>query len=118
MLEDLHFRSTEVSLVNQGSESFEAELVRASETTHYLWVDPDHQRPFPKSASFVVQWMENFKAKGASAITLGDFSEQQICPSGKSPLLPLSADLNPEREGGIIKNPNPSLPVASQWFVP
>ena len=86
-------------LVNRGSESFEAEVVRGGETTHYLWVDPDHQRPFPKSASSVVRWMENFKPKGASPITVGDFSEQRICPSGKSPLLPLGADLNHETDG-------------------
>lgn len=95
MLEDLNFQTSEVSLVRQGSESFEAEVHRSGETTRYVWVDPDHQRPFPKSAMSVVRWLRNFKAQDASPLTFGEFSEPQICPSEK-PLLPLSAGLRYE----------------------
>jgi hypothetical protein len=92
MLEDLNFQSTKLSTIHRGSESFEAEVHRSGETTRYHWVDPDHQRPFPESAISVVNWLRNFKAYGASPLTLGEFSEQQVCPSQES-LLPLSAGL-------------------------
>lgn len=95
MLEDLNFQSSELSTVRRGSESFQAEVQRSGETTRYIWVDPDHQRPFPESAISVVHWLRKFKAQGASPLPLGEFSEQQICPSEK-PLLLLSGGLQHE----------------------
>ena len=106
MLEELDFESGEASLIRRGSESFEAEIHRSGETTRYLWIDPDHQRPFPKSAISVVHWLRNFKAQGASPLPFGEFSEQQICPSEK-PLLPLTAGLQHESGAGLCRQHQP-----------
>jgi hypothetical protein len=99
MLEALDFQTGGASLIRQGAESFEAEVHRSGETAHYIWVDPDHQRPFPKSAISVVRWLRNFKAQGASPLTLGEFSWQHVCPS-EEPLLPLTAAAHRESGAG------------------
>lgn len=106
MLEDLDFESSEVSLIRRGSESFEAEVHRSGETTRYLWIDPDHQRPFPKSANSVVHWLRNFKAQGAFPLPNGKLNEQQICPSEK-PLLPMTAGLQHESGAGLCGRHQP-----------
>jgi len=92
MLEGLDFQGGGANTVRQGSDSFEAEVHGSGKTMRYLWVDPDHQRPFPKSAIEVVNWLRNFKAEGASPLIFGEFSEQQVCPS--ETLLPLASELN------------------------
>ena len=80
MLAGLDFQASEVGIVRQGSETFKAEVHVAGETQRYVWLDPDHQRPFPKSAKVVVDWLRDFKAEGASPLTLGEFSVQEVCP--------------------------------------
>jgi hypothetical protein len=55
--------STPRDSVRQGSETLMAEVVRESKAMHYVWIDPDHQRPFPGSAISIVNWLENFKDK-------------------------------------------------------
>ncbi len=47
-------------VIRNGSESFAAEIVRGNETIRYLWVDPDHQRPFPDSAVALINWLQGF----------------------------------------------------------
>jgi hypothetical protein len=98
MVKDLDFQSSGVSTVLQGSESFEAEVDRSGKTQRYIWVDPDHRRPFPPSAMSLAHWLRNFKSQGASPLSVGEFNEQQICPSDE-PLQPLSAAL--PRESGV-----------------
>jgi hypothetical protein len=106
MLEDLDFEPSEVGLIRRGSESFEAEIHHSGATTRYLWIDPDHQRPFPKSAIGVVRWVRNFKAQGAFPLPRGEFTEQQICPSEK-PLLPLTAGLQHAVDPGLCGGQRP-----------
>jgi len=99
MLDDLDFESSQAGLIRRGSESFEAEIHRPGGTTRYIWINPDRQRPFPKSAVDVVHWLRNFKAAGAFPLPHGELNEQQICPSQK-PLLPLTAELQPAPGAG------------------
>jgi TonB family protein len=81
MLAGLDFQtSAGAGIVRQGSETFKAEVHVAGETQRYVWLDPDHQRPFPKSAKVVVDWLRDFRAEGASPLTLGEFSVQEVCP--------------------------------------
>jgi TonB family protein len=81
MLAGLDFQtSAGAGIIRQGSETFEAEAHVAGETQRYVWLDPDHQRPFPKPAKVVVDWLRDFKAEGASPLTLGEFSVQEVCP--------------------------------------
>ncbi|MGO8819538.1 MAG: hypothetical protein ACLQVG_33305 [Terriglobia bacterium] len=106
MLEDLDFESSEASLIRRGSESFEAEIHHSGETARYVWIDPDHQRPFPKSAIDVVHWLRNFKAAGAFPLPHGELNEQQICPSEKGPL-PLTAGLRHAMDPGMCGGQRP-----------
>jgi hypothetical protein len=80
MLGDLDFQASAADVVRQGSESFIAEIVREGKALHSVWIDPDHQRPFPNSVISIVNWLRNFSAKGASPLTQRELSEQPICP--------------------------------------
>jgi TonB family protein len=80
MLAGLDFQTSVGGIVRQGSETFKAEVHVAGETQRYVWLDPDHQRPFPGSAKVVVDWLRDFNAEGASPLPLGEFSEQEVCP--------------------------------------
>ncbi len=89
MLKSLGFKPSEGRLVRQGGESFVAEVVRGRETLHYLWFNPDHERPFPSSAARLIQWLQTFDAHGASPLTLRELDERAICPPASTrPLLP------------------------------
>lgn len=105
MLKGLDFQTSGASVIRQGSESFEAEVHSSGKAKRYLWVNPDHLRPFPKSAIDIVYWLRNFKAQGASPLPLGEFSEQQSCPSETS-LLPVTGDL----QHGVGASSRGSLP--------
>ena len=67
-------------LVYQGSESFVAQVIRNGNTVSYEWIDPDHRQPFPDAANSIVDWLQDFKAEGASPLDLRELSEQPICP--------------------------------------
>lgn len=69
-----------VGVIRQGSESMMAEIVRGNQTLHYLWIDPDHQRPFPDEARNIIKWLQSFKATGASPISQHELSIEPICP--------------------------------------
>ncbi len=73
-------KSSRGGLIQQGSESLTAEVVRGGETMHYVWIDPDHKRPFPDSALSIVNWLQSFKALGASPLTLRELRGATICP--------------------------------------
>ena len=81
ILKNLDFKSRAVGIVHGGSERFVAEVIREDETTHYVWMNPDHQKPFPSSAVRVIDWLQDFDDKDASPLTLRELSEHSICPS-------------------------------------
>jgi hypothetical protein len=80
--------------VQQGSESLIAEIIHDGESKHYLWMNPDHQRPFPGSILNLISWLQSFKPVGAAPLTLRELSSDPICPrSSFQPLQPVSASL-------------------------
>jgi hypothetical protein len=90
MLDGLDFASSGGALVRRGSESFVAEIVRGEENVHLLWIDPDHERPLPKSAARVVRWLQEFRADGARPLMVPEYSANPICPRmSDNPLQPL-----------------------------
>jgi hypothetical protein len=94
MLKDLDFDGSRGGVVLQGAERFVAEITREGKTIHYVWMNPDHQRPFPNSAARVINWLQDFEAEGASPLTLRELSEHPICPPASAkPVQPVIADL-------------------------
>lgn len=92
LLKKVDFDSKGGGIVRQGSETFVAEVVRGGQTTRYIWVDPDHHRPFPDSAASVIGWLQGFRAQGASALTAPEVSTMQICPRmSDNPMQPVAA---------------------------
>jgi hypothetical protein len=92
MLKRLDFDSSGGGIIRQGSESFAAEIVRGDQTTHYVWVDPDHQRPFPDSAVSIINWLQGLTAQGASPLTVPELSTDPICPRiSDKPVQPVAA---------------------------
>jgi hypothetical protein len=79
-LKKVDFDSKGGGIVRQGSETFVAEIVRGGQTVRFIWVDPDHHRPFPAAAESVIRWLQEFKAQGATALTAPESSTMQICP--------------------------------------
>jgi hypothetical protein len=73
-------KSSKAVMVEKSSELFVALLVRRDGTESYTWIDPDHQRPFPTAALSIVNWLQNFKAQGASPLLLNEMAEVSICP--------------------------------------
>jgi len=80
LLKKVDFDSKGGGIVRQGSETFVAEIVRGGQTARFIWVDPDHHRPFPDAAESVIRWLQEFKAQGATALTAPESSMMQICP--------------------------------------
>ena len=90
MVGNLDFESTEGGLVQRGTESFIAEIVRRGESERYLWVNPDEHRPFPASAAKIIHWLQNFEARGARPLTNPELSTDPICPrASEKPLQPV-----------------------------
>jgi hypothetical protein len=46
-----------------------------------VWLNPDHQNPFPSSAVRVIDWLQDFDDKEAAPLTLHEANEHAICPS-------------------------------------
>jgi hypothetical protein len=93
LLKKVDFENKGGGIVRQGSETFVAEIMRDCRTARYIWVDPDHHRPFPESAESVIRWLQAFKAQGASALTAPELSMMQICPRmSENPLQPVAAE--------------------------
>jgi len=94
MLRQLNFKSQGGGIVEQGSESFLAELIQNGRTERLKWVDPDHRRPFPQVISRIVDWMQDFEPRNSRQITLQDLSNVSVCPSANDNPLPLTAGLS------------------------
>jgi len=91
-LKKVDFDSKGGGIVRQGSETFVAEIVRGRKTARFIWVDPDHHRPFPDAAESVIRWLQEFKAQGATALTAPESSTMQICPRmSDRPVQPVAA---------------------------
>jgi hypothetical protein len=104
LLKSLDFQTGEVGAIRKASESLIAEVVRDGKTVHSLWIDPDHQRPFPDSAIRVVNWLQDFKAQGSSPLTLRELSDRPICPSAsEKPLHPVIASVHGMSGGSICE---------------
>src|SRR5437016_8762145 len=92
LLKKVHFDSKGGGIVRQGSETFVAEILRGGQTARFIWVDPDHHRPFPDAAESVIRWLQEFKAQGATALTAPESSTMQICPRmSDRPVQPVAA---------------------------
>jgi hypothetical protein len=103
VLESLDFQSSSGAVIRNGAEVLVAEVVRDGKTLHYVWMNPDHQRPFPSSATGVVRWLYEFKPEGASPLTVREpFS---ICPNASEPVLPLISSLNQGIVGSSCEQP-------------
>jgi len=92
VLENLDFQSSGDAVTRNGAEVLVAEVVRKRKSIHYVWSDPDHQRPFPSSAMNIVTWLQDFKPEGASPLPVRELSDQpSICPPASKPVVPLLA---------------------------
>jgi hypothetical protein len=92
LLKKVDFDSKGGGIVRQGSETFVAEIVRGGQTARFIWVDPDHHRPFPDAAESVIRGLQEFKAQGATALTAPESSTMQICPRmSDRPVQPVAA---------------------------
>jgi hypothetical protein len=90
MLRRIDSENSPGGIIRQGSESFIAEVSHGRRTVRFLWVDPDHTRPFPDSAVNLVSWLQDFQALGSSPLSLKELGEEPICPTAaKNPFRPL-----------------------------
>jgi hypothetical protein len=91
-----------VGTIHTASESLTAEIMRNGKIVHFLWIDPDHERPFPDSVARVVNWLQDFAPQGSSPLTLRELSDQPICPSAsEKPLHPVVASVQGISEGSL-----------------
>jgi hypothetical protein len=94
MLKNLDFESRGGGIVRNGAQYFTAEVVHEGKTIHHEWMNPDHERPFPSSAVRIIGWLQEFKAEGASPLTLRELSEHPICPAAsEKPVRPVIASV-------------------------
>lgn len=93
MLKNLNLNSDGDGFIQQGAESFLAELVNAGRTERFTWVNPDHRRPFPPAIARIVDWMQDFRPHNAAKVTLRDLSDISVCPSANENPLPLRASV-------------------------
>ena len=104
LLNSLPSRTSEIGAIRKASESLTAEVVRDDKTAHFVWIDPDHERPLPDSAIRVVNWLQDFKAQDSSPLTLRELSDQPICPSAsEKPLRPVIASVPSVSKGPICQ---------------
>lgn len=89
MLMQLDFSSGPGAVIRKGSESFVAEVPNGAEERRLLWVDPDHQRPFPDSVAKVIGWLRSFNSEEAVPFQRLELSTDPVCPRiSPTPLLP------------------------------
>lgn len=99
MVGQLDFDSRVGGLLQRGSESFEAEVLRDGQWTRFAWLNPDHRRPFPDSAVRLIQWLQRFKPEGAIPLSSPEASTDPICPRmSEQPLLPVALPTSVFRE--------------------
>jgi hypothetical protein len=82
MLKRLDFVNSGGGAILEGSESFAAEVAQGDEMKHYVWIDPDHKRPFPESAASVIDWLQAFKPQSGSPAASPEVTMDPICPRG------------------------------------
>jgi hypothetical protein len=103
MVGELNGKSSDGGLVLEGSESFTAEVVNEDKGMHYMWIDPDHLRPFPNSVVNLVRWLQAFKAPYAVPLTLHELSDQPVCPpASEKPLRPTLAELGGAADAAAV----------------
>jgi hypothetical protein len=120
LLKSLPLQIGEVGAIRKASESLTAEVVRDGKTVHFVWIDPDHERPFPDSAIRVINWLQDFEAQGSSPLTLRELSDQPICPSAsEKPLHPVIASVHRMSEGASCESQRAAAaPVAAGGSAP
>lgn len=91
MLRGLNFKSKGGGLVEEGSESFLAELVNSKDTVRLKWVDPDHRQPFPQSVNRIIDWLQDLGTQGTTQFSLRELGNISVCPSANDNPLPLTA---------------------------
>jgi hypothetical protein len=82
LLSDSEFRRLKGSgggIILQDSESFGAEISREDGAQRLQWLNPDDRRPFPDSATKLIQWMQNFKPADSQPLLRAEFSG--VCPT-------------------------------------
>jgi hypothetical protein len=94
MLKDMNFKSSGGGLIEQGSESFLAELVKDGKSVRYKWIDPDYSRAFPQPVDRLIDWLQDFEAVGSTRIQLHELSDIAVCPSANVNPLPLVSGLD------------------------
>lgn len=91
MLMQLDFSSSPGGVIRKGSESFVAEVPNGAEERRLLWVDPDHQRPFPDSVAKVIGWLRSFNSEEAVPFNVPELSTDPVCPRfSQTPVQPAS----------------------------
>lgn len=86
-------KSSKGVIIENHSESFVALLVRGDGTASYIWTDPDRRRPFPTATLRIVNWLQNFRAQGASPLLSNEMAEFSICPPASVTPVPAVASL-------------------------
>lgn len=80
LLKKLDFKSSEGGMVQRGTESFVAEIVGKEDSERYIWMNPDHQRPFPESVAKLILWLQEFDDRRAAPFADPELSTDPICP--------------------------------------
>ncbi len=96
LLEAPEFRGLTSSVggvIFNGGESFATELSSENGVQRLFLANPDGERPFPASASKIINWLQNFKPRDAEAL---DVNDPDICPGAAMKLVrPSVASLAP-----------------------
>ena len=77
----------------EGAESLVLEVFRDRKAEHYFWVNPGDANPLPAPAIKVVNWLEDFRPRGATPFKKHEASNTPICPSMNDNPLPLTSGL-------------------------
>lgn len=80
LLKKLDFTSSESGVVQRGTESFVAEIPGEEDSERYIWMNPDHQRPFPEWAAKLILWLQKFDDRRAAPFADPELSTDPICP--------------------------------------
>jgi hypothetical protein len=66
------------AVVRSGSETFMVEVPREKGVQRLLWMNPDHEDPFPPAAAQVVDWLQRFEPKHGERLVDTEFLD--VCP--------------------------------------
>ena len=84
-------------LMRNSAATFIAEVQREKNVQRFGLSDTDGKKPFPRSVSQIVSWLQGFEAKGAERL---DVDTPDICPGGAlQPVRPVTAQLRDGRSG-------------------